>query len=85
MSTPWRGLDAEQVQMLKDYVEQLGPYLMVGFSTVARNDNTLQWDSVNQALKGHLRTAILMGIKQTMDKLRKVPSLQGKITGTIRD
>ncbi len=76
-----RYLDAEQRAQLEAYVDQLGPSLMESLSTVPREENPLQWDQVNSALKGHLRTALLGAIKATVDKLVTIPTLQGKLRG----
>ena len=76
-----RYLDAEQRIQLEAYVDQLGPSVMEALSTVERAENPMQWDQVNDALKGHLRTALLVAIKSTIDKLVTIPTLQGKLKG----
>lgn len=85
MTTPYRALDSEQMARLNDYVNHVAPYLMEGISLLKRDDNTVQWDEVCNALKGHLRSQMFLAIRNTIDKLRKIPSLQGKVTGTITD
>jgi hypothetical protein len=76
---PWNGLTTEQIRKLNAYIDELGPYLMESFSTVGREENTMQWDGVHNVLKGHLRVSLLMSIKDTVDKLSTLPSLQGKV------
>ena len=79
MSAAWRGMDKDQIEVLNNYINQLGPYLMEGFSSVPRSDNTIVWDEVNHILKGHLRSSIFTSIMETVDKLCTTQKLQGKV------
>lgn len=79
MSRLWNGLTLDEVRRLHNYIDELTPYLMESITPGSRDDDPIVWDEVSNALKGHLRTSMLMCVKDTVEKLGALPSLQGKI------
>jgi len=78
-------MNQDGIRKLSAFVDELGEDLMVGFATVTQKDDPMAWREVSSALKGHLRTKMLKAISETMDILRKIPKLQGKVTGSVVD